>query len=88
MAQYKVLLRNNDTGEERWVNHELPWESHSHFMWTEGNYGCDCNRHLFFERAKGREPDDDECGCGETRYAAICAEMSDGTQHTLDAPTK
>lgn len=39
------------------------------FMWGEGNYACDCNRHLFFERAK-EEEDDDSWGtlCGNSRY--------------------
>lgn len=30
------------------------------FMFSsDGNYGCDCNRHLFFERALGNDPN---CG--------------------------
>lgn len=33
------------------------------FAWTEGNYGCDCNRELFFCRAADEdEPDEPECG--------------------------
>ena len=82
---YKVLLRNNETGEERWVEYNMPWEEHSDFMWTEGNYACDCNRHLFFERSKGQEPEDAECG--EKRYTAVCAELPDGTRMILDEPT-
>lgn len=38
------------------------------FMWSEGNYSCDCNRHLFFERAYGNEPDLDEHGCSDGAY--------------------
>ena len=38
------------------------------FHWTDGNYGCDCNRHLFFERAGGCESAGDECVCGADRY--------------------
>lgn len=35
------------------------------FGWSEGNYACDCNRHLFFARAGGREAEDDQpCGDG------------------------
>lgn len=37
---------------------------HDVFWWTEGNMGCDCNRHLTFERAHGREPADEELVCG------------------------
>ncbi len=46
------------------------------FMWSEGNYGCDCNRYLFFERAGCHEPTDEEselhCNCGEDRYTVLC----------------
>jgi hypothetical protein len=34
------------------------------YIWTEGNYACDCNRHIFFERFWDREPDDRECSDG------------------------
>lgn len=81
---YKVLLRNNETGEERWIEYRHEWDESSDYMWTEGNYGCDCNRHLFFERAAGREPDIDEHTCGDTHYTAVCAELPDGTRHELD----
>lgn len=30
------------------------------YIWSEGNYACDCNRHLFFVRAGGDEDDEDE----------------------------
>lgn len=36
------------------------------FLWSEGNYACDCNRSLFFARAKGLDDPDRECG--EERY--------------------
>jgi hypothetical protein len=34
------------------------------FQWTEGNYGCDCNRARFFARAA--EEDDPDVPCGDT----------------------
>lgn len=37
------------------------------FGWSDGNYGCDCNRALFFARANGEDEPDIECG--ETAYA-------------------
>jgi hypothetical protein len=43
---------------------ELPLEDGQPFtwLWEHGNYGCDCNRFLFWERAHGREPEQDfEC---------------------------
>lgn len=43
------------------------------FQYGDGNYSCDCNRYLFFERAGGRglgddDPIHDDRGCGETDY--------------------
>ena len=33
------------------------------FMWTEGNYACDCNKRLFIARArKEKEPELNPCG--------------------------
>lgn len=89
LTGYRVLLRDNQTGEERWWKEDdLLWEEHSDYLWTEGNYACDCNRQLFFERAGGHVPDDGY-PCGMERYTAVCAELPDGTQVPLDAfPTE
>lgn len=50
------------------------------FMWAEGNYACDCNRQLFFERALGRrDPFDNEAvKCGEGRYLARATRLDNG----------
>lgn len=29
------------------------------WQWTEGNYGCDCNRYLFFQRAMNDDESED-----------------------------
>lgn len=35
------------------------------YMWTDGNYSCDCNRALFHARARGvTEPPNPPCGEG------------------------
>jgi hypothetical protein len=47
------------------------------YMWAEGNWACDCNRHLFFYRAQGREPNDDR-PCGEGRYLARATRLDTG----------
>jgi len=39
------------------------------FQWGEGNYSCDCNRSLFFHRAKGIEEPEDR-PCGDSAYSA------------------
>lgn len=81
---YRVLLRKNETGEERWFDYDQEWGDASDFLWTDGNYACDCNRADFFARAGGETPTDDS-PCGDTRFAAICAELPDGTRHELDS---
>ncbi|WP_341893794.1 hypothetical protein [Ferrovibrio terrae] len=46
-----------------------PWEPHHEYLWSEGNYGCDCNRGLFFARANGDT--DKGVTCGESRYRVL-----------------
>jgi len=40
------------------------------FMWTEGNYSCDCNRKIFFYRHGFNEDkmDDAPCSGSENQY--------------------
>ncbi len=76
MKLIKIEIRNNSTGEWRDIpigkydSEELDrWPP---FHWTEGNYSCDCNRHLKFRRAYGEiGPYDleEERPCGETEYS-------------------
>lgn len=52
---------------------------YSDYIWLEGNYGCDCNRWLFFERGKGHDPDLDEAlqgKCGEGAYVFEWVEIN------------
>lgn len=81
---YKACLRKNATGEERVKAFAENWEEWSPFLWSHGgNYGCDCNRYLFFERAGGIEPDMDDKEsrpCGDTRYTVLWVELEDGTR--------
>lgn len=56
-------------------NHVWTVETHGHwseenavFMWTEGNYACDCNRMLFIWRSQGLSEDEieqNEPPCGD-----------------------
>lgn len=41
------------------------------WQWSEGNYGCDCNRALFFARAGGEPDPDVECSDGRYRVEKI-----------------
>ncbi len=46
------------------------------YIWTEGNYSCDCNREVFFKRAMGVEPVDVECGWGAFRIRVEAPDCS------------
>lgn len=77
---YVVRIRKNSTGEIRESIHDIEWTDSSEFWWTDGNMGCDCNRELEFERAGGREPDDDEdFACGTERFAVLSIRLLDGS---------
>ena len=58
-----VHIRRNSDGIVR--SHPTDW--YGPYMWELGNYSCDCNRYLFFQRAAG-EPDD-EAECGDGKYS-------------------
>lgn len=53
-----VYIRRVADGMVR-VYREDPWHPPegesigSIYLWEDGNYSCDCNRHLFFQRAGG-----------------------------------
>lgn len=49
------------------------------YLWTDGNYGCDCNRELFFNRCKGVELDLMSTECGTSRYQIKMILDSDGS---------
>ena len=72
---YKVAIRKNATGEIRIV----PFDhgDFSLYMWTDGNWACNCNRADFFG-------DEDAGHCGSTRFTALYAELPDGTKVKLD----
>lgn len=84
---YRVALRKNSTGEIRMVPIDWDWIRDGDddlYWWTDGNYGCDCNRFLCFERADGTEPDFKDAECGEAAYTALYAELPDGTRVKID----
>lgn len=45
------------------------------FIWREGNFSCDCNRAMFFERAQGL-PEADDYPCGDGAYAVVVRDES------------
>jgi hypothetical protein len=79
MNMYKVMLKNNETSEQRTIPMNLDWHEASEFWWTEGNMACDCNRHDIFNDAQ-----DDGIDCGDYKYTAICAILDTGERIALD----
>jgi hypothetical protein len=79
-AFMRVFIRRNADGAE--VEDMPNWKPHymtrDVYWWTEGNMSCDCNRHLEFERAHGRDLDAGDVECGHGLYS-VRLELDDGT---------
>ncbi|TWB15579.1 hypothetical protein [Nitrospirillum bahiense] len=83
---YTVVMRENQTGETRLcLLDDIDWGEHSVYWWTDGNFGCDCNRRWEFQRAGG-EAEDAASPCGHGAYTAVEAILLDGTRVPLDQP--
>jgi hypothetical protein len=67
---YIVHIKNNENGEIRTYQDDLEF---SEFIWSEGNYSCDCNRHIFFTNR-----DEMEHPCGEDKYTVVDVTTLDG----------
>lgn len=82
---YTVLIKDNSIGEVR--QHEEPsesWDDLQEFMWSEGNYACDCNREIFFRRVVNESFYDCELECGDTRFSIDSIILEDGTVLNID----
>ena len=66
-------IRKNETGEVRTIKEDFiiePGEQYpSPYIVEEGNYSCDCNRELYFERAEGNEPELESTSCSDGRFS-------------------
>ena len=40
----------------------------STYIWEEGNFACDCNRYLFFQRSVDEREIEEEGPCGDDAY--------------------
>jgi hypothetical protein len=64
---YRAIITDRRSGESVVVTFDDPWVDADgcdrEYWWTEGNYGCDCNRYLEFERAQGRDPEFEDAKC-------------------------
>lgn len=81
--KYDVRITDAATGETRIAREFDDWDEVNfapHYLWSDGNYGCDCNRYLFFERAGGKDPDVGgfDCNNGPNRYTVV---ITDSVNH-------
>lgn len=79
---YIAHIKNNETGEVRKDINDGQFDDSSFYLWSEGNWSCDCNRALFFARAKGEE-DPEGLECTEGKFSVII-ELEDGTKEEVD----
>lgn len=62
-----VTIVDSVTGKQATYGDEFENEGVAEFLWSGGNYSCDCNRALFLSRETGDESID--CDCGDGRFA-------------------
>ena len=54
---YTAIITDTTTGETREYDFpELDWMEHSDYLWSDGNFGCDCNRSSWFWQAGDESP--------------------------------
>ncbi len=79
-----VQITNVATGQTRDYGStvEPDWVENLPYLWSEGNYGCDCNRELFWHRAEN-EAEPDDLVCGDNERFTIGAATLDGKPFDL-----
>lgn len=75
----KITLRRNSDGAERVYDEHFDWDEGTEFIWTEGNYACDCNRSVCFALAAG-EDETDHPPCGHSAYSIVRVTLPDGRE--------
>jgi len=82
---YKVLIQDNQTKERVEYSLSFDWDGeNSLYWWTEGNFGCDCNRGMSFMRAKGIPEEQIDSPCSENKYRVIKAILNDNSEVIID----
>lgn len=88
---YTATIIDIVSGERR--TREFPMYAASEegleFMWSEGNFSCDCNRALFFVRAVGGTEDEaralaNAVGCAGHRFRVPALMLADGRVIHID----
>lgn len=80
---FDIYLRRNSDGLVRIIHEDGEFDEGAEFQWMENNYSCDCNRHLFFQRASSEDDSGDKT-CGETAYRVVKFVLSNGEERKGD----
>jgi hypothetical protein len=82
---YRVTIKDTKTGETVTSLQNFEWSDGSLYWWTEGNFGCDCNRNMQFQRAKGiKEENIEDIKCGDDRFFIEKAIFESGLEIEID----
>ncbi len=78
-----VDIRCERTGEvRRHVAHELmDGDGISWFLWSDGNFSCDCNRSQMFREAGGEATNWDDVSCGDGAFQVRTINPLTGALH-------
>lgn len=88
----RVTITDTTTGESRTFDDTGTWGNEygdtgfQDYIWSEGNYGCDCNREIFFRRVK--DEDDSQRKCGEGRFTLRIVDPATGEELYADAAVR
>lgn len=66
VSPISVLILDTSTGEQRAFSPDFGW--YGDFIWSDGNFACDCARGDFFAEAGGEPEGEADAPCGDTRY--------------------
>lgn len=77
--KYTAFIKNVETGEIRECTDEYPDEylDSLQFVWSEGNFACDCNRRAIFE---GHDTHAIELPCGDVSFMVSHLTLENGTR--------
>lgn len=67
--KYEIIIIRNSDGVRATHVYEGEWEEVQEFIWTEGNFSCDCNRAILFAAARNEE--EPQIICSDGKYSVI-----------------
>lgn len=75
---YNAVIIDTETGGKRIIQIDFEWNESSEFWWTDGSFGCDCNRGKLFYGSEYDSP------CGISRFFVERVVLDDGREILID----